>query len=413
MNSKGLSGGIGMFWSAEVEVELKNFSLSHIDVLFRKNTRNSMEWRVTGFYGAPRVEDRHHRWRFLRTLFAVNHEAWLCVGDFNEALFYTDQIWGNPQSFAQMEDFRDCLTECGMANLGFSGYPYTWDNKRDGGENIQVRLDRATCNDNFLSMFPETSVDHILTEESDHQALVVKVQAALAAMHPGGQRSFAYEAAWARHEGYEMMVAAAWAAVHTMFTAENSAGVRNLRRQIQALRKGDRPAGEYMQKVKSLADSMAAVGSPLRDDEIIDYMLTGLGSAFNPIAASMNFAGVPVTFPAFYSNVLHYEALQQQQSEVEDWQSSANAASRPAYHDHAGRVPDSGRPSGGRSSAASSPSARRCTCSTTPTRASRTSRCSCCAASCRPTSSRPRKGGSSWRWCSGSARGSPGRGWSS
>ena len=40
--------------------------------------------------------------------------------------------------------------------------------------------------------------------------------------------------------------AAAWAAVHTMFAAENSAGVRNLRRQIQALRKGDRPADEYM-----------------------------------------------------------------------------------------------------------------------------------------------------------------------
>ena len=100
--------------------------------------------------------------------------------------------------------------------------------------------------------------------------------------------------------------AAAWAAVHTMFAAENSAGVRNLRRQIQALRKGDRPTDEYMQKVKALADSMAPAGSPLHDDEIIDYMLTGLGSAFNPIAASMNFAGVPITFPAFYSSVLHY-----------------------------------------------------------------------------------------------------------
>ena len=40
--------------------------------------------------------------------------------------------------------------------------------------------------------------------------------------------------------------AAAWTAIHTMFAAENSADVRNLRRQIQALRKGDRPAGEYM-----------------------------------------------------------------------------------------------------------------------------------------------------------------------
>ena len=149
--------------------------------------------------------------------------------------------------------------------------------------------------------------------------------------------------------------AAAWAAVHTMFAAENSAGVRNLRRQIQALRKGDRPASEYMQKVKALADSMAAAGSPLRDDEIIDYMLTGLGSAFNPIAASMNFAGVPITFPAFYSSVLHYEALQQQQSELEDWQSSANAASRPVYNTTSGRAAESGRQSGGRPSAGSLP----------------------------------------------------------
>nr|XP_020162918.1 uncharacterized protein LOC109748288 [Aegilops tauschii subsp. strangulata] len=144
-------------------------------------------------------------------------------------------------------------------------------------------------------------------------------------------------------------------AVHTMFDVENSAGVRNLRRQIQTLRKGDRLAGEYMQKVKALADSMAAAGSPLCDDEIIDYMLTGLGSAFNPIAASMNFAGMPITFPAFYSSVLHYEALQQQQSELEDWQSSANAASRPVYHNTSGRTPDSGRPSGGRPSAGSFP----------------------------------------------------------
>ena len=113
------------------------------------------------------------------------------------------------------------------------------------------------------------------------------------------------------------------------------------------MRKGDKPAGEYMQKVKALADAMATTGSPLRDDEIIDYMLTGLGSVFNPIAASMNFAGT-VTLSAFYSSVLHYEALQQQQSELEDWTSSTNVASRPGYIATPGRGNDSGRPSGGR-----------------------------------------------------------------
>ena len=40
--------------------------------------------------------------------------------------------------------------------------------------------------------------------------------------------------------------AAAWAAVHAMYGAQNSAGIRHLRRQIQALRKEDKPAAEYM-----------------------------------------------------------------------------------------------------------------------------------------------------------------------
>nr|XP_051205963.1 glycine-rich cell wall structural protein-like [Lolium perenne] len=46
---------------------------------------------------------------------------------------------------------------------------------------------------------------------------------------------------------------------------------------------------------------MATAGSPLRDDEIIGYMLTGLGSAFNPIAASLNMITRVVTAAEFYS----------------------------------------------------------------------------------------------------------------
>jgi hypothetical protein len=102
-------------------------------------------------------------------------------------------------------------------------------------------------------------------------------------------------------------------------------------------------AGEYMQKVKELADAMAAAGSPFSDDNIIDYMLTGLGQAFNPITASLNMATVPVTLPSFYSMVLNYEALQQsQQAEGDEWTSSANAVSRPGQT-------NLGRPSGGAS----------------------------------------------------------------
>lgn len=69
-----------------------------------------------------------------------------------------------------MDEFGECLADYGLADLGFLGYPFTWDNKRDAEENIKVRLDRATCDANFMQMFPNTTVEHVITEESDHVA---------------------------------------------------------------------------------------------------------------------------------------------------------------------------------------------------------------------------------------------------
>ena len=37
IDSFGLSGGIGLFWSKDVTVDLKNFSKNHIDVLVHGN----------------------------------------------------------------------------------------------------------------------------------------------------------------------------------------------------------------------------------------------------------------------------------------------------------------------------------------------------------------------------------------
>ena len=56
VDSEGLSGGIGHFWSKEYDVQLKNYSSGHIDTLVRMKDQSSIEWRFTGFYGAPRAE---------------------------------------------------------------------------------------------------------------------------------------------------------------------------------------------------------------------------------------------------------------------------------------------------------------------------------------------------------------------
>jgi histone deacetylase 1/2 len=123
--------------------------------------------------------------------------------------------------------------------------------------------------------------------------------------------------------------AATWAAVHTMFGAQNRANVRHIRRQLQATRKGDMSAAVYMHTMKSFADAMATAGAPITDDELVDYIITGLGTGYNSIAGALTVGNVSVSYADFYSHVLSFEALQAQQAETMEWSSSANAASRP------------------------------------------------------------------------------------
>ncbi|EMS67174.1 Beta-fructofuranosidase, insoluble isoenzyme 2 [Triticum urartu] len=76
-----------------------------------------------------------------------------------------------------MEEFRDCLVECGLSDLGFSGYQYTWDNKRDGEENIQGSRENMEA------------LKEILEWKSTHEPKVRETVAALAAMDVGEAES--------------------------------------------------------------------------------------------------------------------------------------------------------------------------------------------------------------------------------
>ena len=89
-------------------------------------------WRFTGFYGAPIVEDRHHSWHFLRTLYSLEHDAWICMGNFNETL-YTDEHFSrlaHPEW--QMRAFQEVTHECELQDLGWTSVPFTWDNRQQG-----------------------------------------------------------------------------------------------------------------------------------------------------------------------------------------------------------------------------------------------------------------------------------------
>jgi hypothetical protein len=133
----------------------------------------------------------------------------LCAGDFNEILRQEEQFGQNSRNENQMMAFRDCLADCRLADLGYSGYSFTWDNRRDGEANVQARLDRATATAEFLQLFPHTAVEHIVTEESDHAALLIKVRSNSDRLSHK-PRGFMYEEMWTKHEQYDELVTSAW-----------------------------------------------------------------------------------------------------------------------------------------------------------------------------------------------------------
>ena len=69
----------------------------------------------------------------------------------------------------------------------------------------------TTCDAEFAQLFPATDVTHIMTEESDHLALIISVREE-AECRPIIQRWFRYEEMWTRHEDYEAMVKELWEA---------------------------------------------------------------------------------------------------------------------------------------------------------------------------------------------------------
>jgi hypothetical protein len=52
-----------------------------------------------------------------------------------------------------MHLFRECLEDCQLTDLGFTGPKLTWNNKQVGEDNVRVRLDRVVANGQFLEIF--------------------------------------------------------------------------------------------------------------------------------------------------------------------------------------------------------------------------------------------------------------------
>lgn len=118
-----------------------------------------------------------------------------------------------------------------------------------------------------------------------------------------------------------------WEALHDMFGSKNRARVMQVPYQLSNLKKKGLGAAEYFDKMKGFADTMASIGHPLSDEEILGYMLAGLGPVYEPLVATITARDDPVSLNAFYAHLLSAELRLEQHIATGELY-SANAISR-------------------------------------------------------------------------------------
>ena len=145
----------------------------------------------------------------MRSLASQSTLPWLCLGDFNEILRWSEKKGGNDRAEWQMNNFREAVDVCGLQEVDFNGYKFTYDNGREQGTYIQCRLDRAFGSDAWFDLFSDSQLVHLEREWSDHAPIKLFLWPRNREMVLG-DRPFRFEQFWGKEDECENVVVNAW-----------------------------------------------------------------------------------------------------------------------------------------------------------------------------------------------------------
>jgi hypothetical protein len=107
-----------------------------------------------------------------------------------------------------MLDFRKILSHCNLHDLGFTGPPWTFDNRPKDKRNVRARLDRAVASHCWSDLFPETKVTHVISSRSDHLPILIEFEKQ--PNYPKSKELPKYEYMWERDANLPAVIEDVW-----------------------------------------------------------------------------------------------------------------------------------------------------------------------------------------------------------
>ncbi|XP_060168986.1 uncharacterized protein LOC132599797 [Lycium barbarum] len=166
------SNKIWIFWYKDIECSI--YASEDQMVTYRIiNNINAKEFFLSVVYAKSKSTGREFLWGYMRTLASTTNSPWAVCGDFNSILTMDEKFGGKPHRIGKSIPFIECLHDCGLMDIGYSGNRFTWCNERKEDKIIWKRLDRMLVNDKWNDLFANSEVIHLPRVSSDHCPLLI------------------------------------------------------------------------------------------------------------------------------------------------------------------------------------------------------------------------------------------------
>ncbi|XP_062074858.1 uncharacterized protein LOC133778853 [Humulus lupulus] len=189
---------VGLVGLLETRVKAQKLGALYLNLFAGWCFTSNNAWHPGG-----RIVGRRWLWKDLQDLNIKG--PWIVMGDFNDILAKEERI-GNRVRYNTSTDFIDCVANCKLEDVKYSGNFYNWCNKQHGEDRIYSKIDRVLANQAWLSLFPEAEAVFVNEGLFDHTPAVFTVYANV----PCGRKPFKYFNMWSTHPDYCKKVEEIW-----------------------------------------------------------------------------------------------------------------------------------------------------------------------------------------------------------
>ena len=196
-------GCIIIGWKGEemkVSIRECNSQVIHLEV----HPLNGTTFFCSFVYGATAPQERLQLFQQLESIGNHMNRPWIILGDFNCVAGMDERI-GHEARFHETTHLQNCMFNCGVHDIKFSGRIFTWSNKRVGQSRVMFKLDRVLGNQHWDDSFNDVEVIFLPEDDYDHTPMLVRFIKA-----QSGKKLFRFFNMWAHNDKFLDMVKEKW-----------------------------------------------------------------------------------------------------------------------------------------------------------------------------------------------------------